>query len=107
MGIGQYIEVDGVPQPCADTVEWAKWWSTANRQVALTEVGRFYVSTVFLGIDHNFGPAAVPILYETMVFFEPGAAVDDYQERYATRAQALVGHERAVAWARAKVEDKQ
>lgn len=55
------------------------------------------VSTVFLAMDHSFafpfgGP---PVLWETMIFDCPG--LDDYQQRYTSKADALVGHEAAVS----------
>lgn len=54
------------------------------------------VSTVWLGINHNYDEGA-PLIFETMVFkskkdFE---AVDDFCERYSTEEEALKGHEEA------------
>lgn len=64
------------------------------RRVALTKVGDSEVSTVFLALDHRFyaddGP---PILFESLVF---GGPLVDTMERYATREEALAGHERLV-----------
>lgn len=61
----------------------------ANR-VAYTDVPDGYVSTVFLGIDHNHMGDGPPILFETMVF---GCGPwDNYQERYATWDEAEAGH---------------
>lgn len=79
---------DGVKQ--VDILEWGKWFETADRVVAQDEVGGHVVSTVFLGIDHNFG-AGPPLLYETMVFPKDAWAEQDC-ERYATRAEAQAGH---------------
>ena len=49
------------------------------------------VSTVWLGINHNFG-AGVPLIYETMVFddFDTFNEVDVV--RYSTREEARKGH---------------
>jgi hypothetical protein len=47
------------------------------------------VSTVFLGLDHNFSGAGPPVLYETMVF---GGDLDHFQQRYPTRGEAAEGH---------------
>lgn len=47
------------------------------------------ISTVFLGLDHQYG-SGPPILWETMVF---GGVLDGFQERYATKAEALAGHQ--------------
>lgn len=49
--------------------EWGWWFEQADRRVALTRVDSHCdVSTVFLGLDHNWNPAAQPLLFETMVF---------------------------------------
>lgn len=62
------LDERGEPQRCEDTLTWARWLESADRHVASTEVGRLWVSTVFLGIDHNFFDEGPPILWETMVF---------------------------------------
>lgn len=57
---------------------------------------KIWVSTVFLGLDHQFHPGGPPLIYETMVFDnrEGGRklGVDRYCDRYSTREQALAGH---------------
>lgn len=58
------------------------------------------VSTVFLVLDHNWTPEGPPILYETMVFNSSGEAVA--QQRYATAAEAIAGHDQLVAAVRDK-----
>lgn len=54
------------------------------------------VSTVFLFHNHSYTGNSL-ILYETMIFADRDLGQDLYTERYATRAQALAGHARAVA----------
>ncbi len=49
----------------------------------------FWVSTVWLGLNHNFG-FGKPLIYETMVF--RGSRGDIEMERYSTRKEAVVGH---------------
>lgn len=44
---------DGIPTPERDPIAWARWFETADRRVALTRVGEYTVSTVFLGLDHS------------------------------------------------------
>ena len=51
------------------------------------------ISTIFLGIDHNFGDGP-PIIFETMVF--GGVAPNSEQERYSTYDEAMAGHKRYV-----------
>jgi len=86
---GEPVGVDGV-------LEWAQWFETAERTVAYDEIGESSVSTVFLGLDPLFGfdERAAPVLWETMIF---GAELHRERRRYATRDEALKGHELAVA----------
>ena len=90
-----YILQDGQPVPCEDILEWGRWLETAERQVAHTVISADCdVSTVFLGLNHNFyGDGPPPILWETMIF---GGEHDQYQERYASEEEARTGHARAV-----------
>jgi len=77
--------------PCSDMLSWAKWFETADRRVAEDHPAEdCSVSTVFLGLDHNFDPTnPSPVLYETMVF---GGPMDGHCERYRTWKQAEEGH---------------
>lgn len=49
-------------------MKWGMWYGTANRHVAHTKIGGIWISTVFLGLDHNFSSDGLPILFETMIF---------------------------------------
>jgi hypothetical protein len=91
------LNAKGKPVPEPDLIKWAEWFEEgANRQLAEDKVrDGVTVSTVFLGLNHNFGNG-VPLLWETMIF---GGPEDQYQERYATREEALAGHIKAVALA--------
>jgi len=62
------------------------------RRVALDEFDDQRVSTVWLGIDHNFyhGP---PVIFETMIF---GGEHSGEMRRYPSEGQALQGHREAV-----------
>ena len=90
----KYILRDGNVVPEPNALAWAKWFedSRNERQIAKDSIGAALVSTVFLGLDHSFG-GATPILWETMIF---GGPHDGHQERYATRDEALAGHQKAV-----------
>ena len=90
---GQYILNDGVPVPAPSLVAWANWIGVNDRTIARTEVGEVTVSTVFLGLDHNFF-GGTPLLFETLVF---GGEHADDMERYATLDEARRGHDRMVA----------
>jgi hypothetical protein len=89
-----YILKDGKPVKVADVLEWARYFDLADRHVGLTEAEPLRVSTVFLGVDHNFTGKGPPLLFESMVFDADGE-VDC--ERYATREEAAAGHIRLVA----------
>lgn len=91
----QYIlDEAGEAVPCTDGAAWDRCMG-GDRSVAVEHVGDRRVSTVFLGIDHNFG--GVPMLFETMVFLGDHGDTDDrYMRRYSTRQEALDGHELVV-----------
>jgi hypothetical protein len=90
---GTYVEQNGRPVEVEDVREWARWFETADCRVAQTTVGESDISTVFVGLDHSFG-MGTPEVYETLVF---GGPLDQEQERYATREEAVAGHEAMVA----------
>jgi len=95
-----YYVLDGhTPVPEPDMETFAIWHGTEDRRVALTVLGPgVEVSTVFLGIDHQFGDGP-PLLFETMLF-------SDYEEkewRYSTWDEAAAGHERVVAELKARI----
>lgn len=77
-----------------DYIQSAAWFSTADRSVAKTDIGEeVFVSTVFLGIDHNHSGKGPPVLFETMVF---GGKQDGLCHRYCTWDEAEVGHHEVV-----------
>ena len=92
--MNNYILNDqGKPVLEPNILRWARWYESADRRVAWSDISQgVHVSTVFLGIDHNFG-GGPPLLYETMVF---GGPMDQHQERYTTREEAVAGHEEVV-----------
>jgi hypothetical protein len=102
------LNEDGNPVHVDDCMEWARWYEKADRKVAKdTLPSGLLVSTVFLGIDHGFSdnPDVPPILFETMVFM-PGSYDELECERYATKAEALKGHEAMVKrWLKKGVPD--
>lgn len=69
--------------------DWAEMMERReSRRVASTDVGEVQVSTVFLGLDHNWGIGA-PLIFETMVF---GGPLDQEMDRYSTWDEAEAGH---------------
>lgn len=97
-----YYDRDGNP---ITLMQWAELLEGGEgiRRVALTEVGPYVVSTVWLGLDHGYGKGHAPLIFETMVFPGEGwndpttpSPAFDYQDRYGTEAQARQGHAEVV-----------
>jgi hypothetical protein len=97
--IHQYILLGKLPVPCESLRKWSNWYCTANRTVAKTQVGPLLISTVFLGVDHQFGEGE-PLLFETMIFDD---GEDSYQTRCATWDEAEQQHAEAVKEAERQV----
>jgi hypothetical protein len=87
----KYILIDKEPVKTTDFTLWANQFENANaRRVGLTKVGKYEISTVFLGIDHSFN-GGEPILFETMVF-EPPSYSDIDMDRCSTYLEAEKMH---------------
>jgi hypothetical protein len=111
----KYILDGHTPVECPDLILWATWFEDTrkSRIVQQDQIGEYWVSTVFLGLDHGYGylreggpPKAYrPILFETMTFIgnpknrkrdSRGKLRPDIEsdgcDRYATWDEALAGH---------------
>jgi hypothetical protein len=81
------------PVPC-ELLEWADSLRESGRRLFEysdpTMPG--FVSTVFLGLDHNHSGGR-PLLFETMIF---GGPHDQYQTRCSTYDEAEAMHAKAV-----------
>ncbi len=84
---------DGEVVPVDDILEWAGWYEDADRQVALTDFDGGNISTVFMGLNYNFGDGP-PLWFETLVF---GGEHNGEADHYSTLEEAMIGHERMVA----------
>lgn len=93
--LGTYVLDGKKPVPCYDTMEWGRWFETADRHVAYTKTGNGTVSTIFLGVNHNFRQGGKPIFFETMVL---GGIFDKDMQRYSTWGEAEEGHKRKVKY---------
>lgn len=80
-----------IPEEVEDLLEWGESFQLANRRVAVDDVGKLHISTIFLGMDHNFHEGGPPLLFETMVFQEDGSSGEC--ERYSTWEEAEAGHQ--------------
>jgi hypothetical protein len=84
------------------------YYDRDGQQISLTEFSKvksrvaedtlpngYWVSTVWIGLDHSFG-GSKPLIFETMVFPHDGQNVTSWGEldsdRYSTEAEALAGH---------------
>jgi hypothetical protein len=95
-------------------LRYARWFTGDNKRVAETNTKLFWVSTVFMGLDHNFLGKGPPILFETMVFTRDEhinplvkhMVKDDLEQwRYATWDDAITGHEAMVRRYQKREED--
>ena len=92
MTTGYYILKDKKIVKTNDINVWGKFFESKDRIVKQETLSNgLRVSTVFLGIDHNFGEGE-PLLFESMVF----GADEEIQERYSTYEQAEEGHKKLV-----------
>lgn len=86
--------------------DWADLYETKEgqerRRVAFDEVGKYEVSTVFLGLDHGHGFTREPLLFETMIFGKGN--LDNYQTRCATWDEAVEMHKEAIELINAEKE---
>ena len=75
--------------------EWANLFENNTRKVARDEDDTYVVSTVFLGLNHNFSDGP-PHIFETMVFRKTSSGGVDWadldMQRYTTEDEARAGH---------------
>lgn len=92
MNSNKYIlDGNGNPTVVEDLIEWAEWMEVADCQVAKEKIGSSTVSTVFLGLDRNFGVGS-PVLWETMVF--NGKLAHEMDRCSGSREQAEAMHKK-------------
>lgn len=93
------LDANKNPVPCDRPTD--EDWEGGNRIVKQEDVGPYFVSTVFLMLDHGFGDEGRPVLFETMVF-KDGSGHDEDMERCCTWDEAVEQHKRMVEKYRAK-----
>ncbi|GAB3080799.1 hypothetical protein GCM10027053_51490 [Intrasporangium mesophilum] len=96
-----YYGLDG--QPIEREEAWRLMADGDARRVAWTDIGDWWVSTVFLVLDHSFGMGP-PMLWESMAFVE-GRSDMLGPVRYPTREAALAGHDQMVAEVRSMLAE--
>lgn len=101
-----YVLIDKEPVRITDQEMMLNFQESSERLLAQEDVTihwllpKIFVSTVFLCFDHRLsydGSVGKPVLFETMIFGGPN---NDYQERYCTYDEAMVGHQKALALAK-------
>lgn len=75
------------------------------RSLVHDDLGEYLVSTVWLGMNHQYG-AGPPLIFETMIFLKtgPDSGLNEDQWRYATEEQAALGHAEAVTLVRTMMD---
>ena len=95
-----YILIDKKPV-AVPMFEWAEWFENAGEEriIKQDEVKDKFISTVFLGLNHNWNlnDDHRPHLFETMVFKQGGYA-EIYCTRCATWEEAEAQHAKAIEW---------
>jgi hypothetical protein len=71
-----------------------------SNHVAIDLINNWCISTVWLGLNHNYFSDQKPLIFETMIFKDDEEMPDNedfqnYQERYSTLEEAEEGHKRA------------
>lgn len=93
------LNPDKTYTPCT-TEEWCEQIEQMAREgtkhVNSDEIEDKWVSTVWLGLDHQWDDDKQPLLYETMIFVKEGEEI--YCSRYSTWKEAEEGHKHAIQW---------
>lgn len=87
--MNEYYILEGRTVVPADLMTWGRWYEKNERRIKRETIGDSDVSTVFLGLNHQYGEGP-PLIFETMVF---GGKLDQEQDRCSTYDQALAMHE--------------
>lgn len=94
-GGSRWYDRDGEPLPMlpANDLLTDFDYKMIKQDVYVLEGEPVQVSTVWLGLDHNWWPGGRPKIFETMIF---GGKLHLECWRYSTEAEARDGHEAAV-----------
>ena len=87
--IWTYILDGHTPIPCEDEKKWSHWMASTDVRIRYDTFGENEVSTVFLGLNHNFSGCGEPILFETCIL---SGVLQGELRRYETWEAAEVGH---------------
>ncbi len=119
-----YYHRDGTPYPSGEAgfFEWARDMQNDElKRVALDNLANgIEVSTIWLGLDHNFGSRSRPLIFETMLFVPQHKEFEVFgrkmvfdresigkQWRYSTEEEAIRGHKMLVKkWSQFKTAEQ-
>ncbi len=97
-----------------ELMEWGRKCEDLDYKILKQEsVGRWWISTVWVGLNMQMFRKAPIQIFETMIFTEEKDKdlkedpLAFYQERYSTEAEAFEGHEQAVMICRAQLHIEQ
>lgn len=94
-----FLNEDHTYKPCSFQ-EWGQQVQRLTEQnkkhVAYDVINGYRVSTIWLGIDHDWLNDGPPLLFETMIFLPNDQ--EEYCDRYTTWEQAVEGHQEAIHW---------
>lgn len=104
MGKPMYYKRNGEPYPdgMSGVMQWGEDFKNPAIKIVKQETlpNGLFVSTVWLGIDHNHYEDDCIIIFETMVFQkgdeEEKLGEEVFCDRYSTEAEALEGHKAVV-----------
>jgi hypothetical protein len=103
------LSEDGEVMEC-DVASWAQFLEKGRAQRILVQEhlpNGYLISTIFLGLNHQYFRDAPPLWFETMIFSPPTGqkslitgkedrlGPEVFCERYSTLSEALAGHQRA------------
>jgi len=103
---GRFFDRNGTPISVEKYVSYLSDFS--YRRINLTSIENFSISTIWLGINHNFNGKGAPLIFETMVFYQGDDKDHELQnniERYATESEALEGHKQMCELVMKYIED--
>jgi len=93
--------------PC-DVIEWhncrQEMEDKDKKHVARDSINDKYISTVWIGLNHQHEDKLPPLIFETMIFSEE-SGIDEYCDRYSTWDETLAGHQRAIEWVKNGCKD--
>jgi len=99
-------------------IQWAAWFEkNKQRKIGYTEIDNYLVSTIFNGLNLNYGHFGPPKWFETMVFEPPhlqewfdGETVwlrtSIWCQRTRNLKEAIAAHDEGVVWLKDHLADK-